>query len=300
MDKGRARFVLGSFRPNGADASVEDFAEALGLAAKDRELGEWLVNERAFDAIFAESLAKLILPDGLRDTVLLAMLEDGEGMPHVSGTADESMAKGVSAIEIPSGLRERVLVAMERSKETPAAIFNWARFALPTAAAAGIMLALYFSRPDSSTVETPMLVADPTLSAEGVQAGFVRVFESPIFSLDDTTENDPRTLVAHLRSKGLPCGGSGWPPGLKDRNGRGCRELTINGKKGSLICFDVDDAGTVHLVIFRKTDFGDALPAMAQPDLRQDGDWARASWEHEKYAFTLIGRTDSEHLAALF
>ncbi len=39
MDKERAKFVLQSFRPDGADVDDIDFAEALVLATKDRELG---------------------------------------------------------------------------------------------------------------------------------------------------------------------------------------------------------------------------------------------------------------------
>ena len=50
MDKEQARFILRSFRPDGADVNDQDFAEALALATANRELGEWLAAERAFDA----------------------------------------------------------------------------------------------------------------------------------------------------------------------------------------------------------------------------------------------------------
>ena len=53
MDKEQAKFILQSFRPDGADAQDPDFAEALALAAQDRELGDWLASERAQDAAFA-------------------------------------------------------------------------------------------------------------------------------------------------------------------------------------------------------------------------------------------------------
>ena len=70
MDKEQARFVLRSFRPDGADGSDRDFAEALALATADRELGEWLAAERAFDAEFARALASIELPENLRDEIL--------------------------------------------------------------------------------------------------------------------------------------------------------------------------------------------------------------------------------------
>ena len=50
MDKEQARFILQSFRPDGADAKDPDFAEALAVAAEDRELGDWLAAERALPA----------------------------------------------------------------------------------------------------------------------------------------------------------------------------------------------------------------------------------------------------------
>ena len=70
MDRDQAKFILSSFRPDGADADSEDFTEALRLAAADREVGEWLARERALDAEFAGALSKLSLPDDLRDEIL--------------------------------------------------------------------------------------------------------------------------------------------------------------------------------------------------------------------------------------
>ena len=59
MDKEQARFILRSFRPDGADARDPDFTEALELAMEDRELGDWLANERAFDTAFSQALQTL-------------------------------------------------------------------------------------------------------------------------------------------------------------------------------------------------------------------------------------------------
>jgi len=47
MDKEKAQFILTSFRANGKDSADADFQEALKLAVEDRELGEWLADERA-------------------------------------------------------------------------------------------------------------------------------------------------------------------------------------------------------------------------------------------------------------
>ena len=53
MDKEQAKFILESFRPDGADAHDETFAAALQLAVEDRDLCEWLTHERSTDAKFA-------------------------------------------------------------------------------------------------------------------------------------------------------------------------------------------------------------------------------------------------------
>ena len=70
MDKEQAKFILQSFRPDGADAQDPDFADALAVAAEDRELGEWLAEERAQDASFAAALASVEIPEALRENIL--------------------------------------------------------------------------------------------------------------------------------------------------------------------------------------------------------------------------------------
>ena len=70
MDKYNARFVLQSIRPNGADATEPEFAEALEAARIDPELGSQFAAEQAMDRIIASKLAALPVPDGLCDSIL--------------------------------------------------------------------------------------------------------------------------------------------------------------------------------------------------------------------------------------
>lgn len=298
MDKERARFVLRSFRPDGADSQDVDFAEALGLATSDRELGEWLMRERAFDAEFAEALARVELPEGLREKVFLAMVQDSGGFPKADSKMDASMISALAEIKVPAGLRENVIEAMERTAKVERGAFGWKRVGIPIAAAAGIALAFILvdgGKPNDTVtwVNNPDRVA-----VEALQAGFVRLYESPIFSLDQEAKEMPH-LISYLREKGLPCGGGYLPPGLEGMKSLGCRELVIDGKRGSLICFDTDN-GTVHLVIFRRTDVSDELPEMDHPVIEQSGDWAKACWRKEKYAFSLMAMTDKTSLSRFF
>ncbi|MFD2256179.1 hypothetical protein ACFSSA_05800 [Luteolibacter algae] len=303
MDREKARFILRSFRPDGADANDADFAEALQLATSDRELGEWLVRERAFDVEFAESLARVELPAGLRADVLLAMVQSGSEYPRKNTDQDERMMDAMASISVPEGLRDRILVSMEKTEKVVKADFNWSRFGIPLAAVAGIVLALVLmiDRSDSQGSSNPGVIAENQTSAptaEAVQASAISTIESPIFSLDEMNQNQ-RVLVSHLRARGLPCGELNLPESLLALKGLGCRELVIDGRKGSLICLD-DKNGEIHLVIFRRSDVEGDLPTVDHPNIYQSGNWARASWANEKYAYSLIAMRSDDDLRAFF
>ncbi len=297
MDREKAKFVLQSFRPDGADSQDIEFAEALQIATEDRELGEWLVRERAFDAEFAEALARVDLPEGLRENILLSMVQDGRDFPKVDMAEEGKWIAAIATIEVPEGLRERVIMAMDQTATVHKADFGWKRFGIPLAAAAGIAMAFVLMR--ETPAEPDAVVSnDGRVPVEAVAASFVRTVESPIFSLDKMSGETPQ-LVSYLRGKGLPCGQGYLPPGLKDSKGLGCRELVIDGVRGSLICFDEKD-GTVHLVIFRKSDLKGNLPGISQPQIEQSGDWAKASWEEDNYVFTMMGMRDKSKFEDFF
>lgn len=296
MDKEQARFILRSFRPDGADVNDKDFAGALALAMEDRELGEWLADERAFDATFAQALASIKLPETLRRDILGCLAGEHGDFPHAEDMRDAALIGAFASIQPPPALREEILAAMDRTTQcTRVKKPVWQRLAMPLAAAAGVMLAFFLTMrndaPSSPKNAGPVPV-------DVVQAGFIRTFESPLFSLDEQRE-DHRELIATLKTRKLPCPGC-LPPGLANVKGIGCRELVIDGKSGSLICFDERENGIVHLVIFRREDVCGKLPTRDHPEFAKKGHWAAARWEDEHNIFILIGNTDIEKLAALF
>lgn len=295
MDKEQARFILRSFRPDGADVEDQDFAEALGLAMENRELGEWLAQERALDASFASALSSVALPASLREDILGCLAGERGDYPQAEDGRDAAMIGALASIQPPPALREELLAAMDRTalagrERKP----FWKRTAVPLAAAAGVALAFLLTRNEAP----PSLATNGPLPVDVVQAGFIRTFESPLFSLDETRD-DHQLLIENLKSRKLPCPGC-LPPGLVDVRSVGCRELIIDGKRGSLICFDVRDAGVVHLVIFRREDVSGELPPRDHPAFAQNGCWAAARWEDDRNVFILIGNTDIRKLAALF
>lgn len=297
MDKERAKFVLQSFRPDGADVGDDDFAEALKLATMDRDLGEWLVKERAFDAEFAECLAHVKLPQGLRESVLLAMVQSGSGFPKLEQENDRAMVEGLANIKVPEELRSRILESMERTKIVEMRPASWMRFAMPAAAAAGVVMAFVFLMDQPKDGNFPNLTKNQ-ITVDAVQASFVGMYQTPGFSLEKRG-TDQHDLVSYLRGKELPCGGMKFPKGLESMKGLGCREIVVGEKKGSLICFG-EQEGIVHLIIFRRNDVEGELPSVDHPVISQSGEWAQACWANEKYAYTMLSKSQSTEIKELF
>lgn len=297
MDKEQARFILRSFRADGADVDNRDFAEALAMAARDRDLGEWLAAERAFDASFAAALESIELPQSLRDDILGCLAANRSDFPQAEDAHDTAMIGVLASIQAPPALRGQILMAMERSRSLGVPRKStWRRLAIPLAAAAGITVALLVTR--DNTVNKIIASNDAPIPVDVVQAGFIRAYESPIFSLD-MQRSEHRELVNHLKSRKLPCP-SCMPPGLANVIGIGCRELIIDGKRGSLICYDERENGVVHLVIFRREDVTGDIPDRKRASFSQHGHWAAARWGDDKHVFILIGATDVGKMSQLF
>ncbi len=302
MDKEQARFILRSFRPDGADAEDPDFTEALKLATENRDLGEWLASERAFDASFAEALGTVDLPETLREDIMACLAAERGDFPQAEDANDAAWIGALASIQPPAALRDQVLAAMDRtlSMEIPVArkISRFRRAAIPLAAAAGIALAFLATRPAESVAQ------NNAVPIEVVKAGFLRAYESPSFDLEEKRQ-DPEALMVHLREKGLPCPACPPCPGCLPRaflefEGIGCRELVIDGKQGSLLCFRTENDGVVHLVIFRRDDVSGEFPGKANPHFTQEGRWSSARWEKGGNVYLVLGSCKIGKLEKLF
>lgn len=297
MDKEQARFILRSFRPDGADAGDQDFAQALKLALENRELGEWLASERAFDAAFADALTSVDLPKHLREDILACLAVERGDFPQAADATDAEWIGALASIQAPATLRADVLAAMDRTATAkPVAkgrISIFRRAAIPLAAAAGIALAFLVTRPAGPT---PLAANKIPISA--VQAGFVRAYESLLFRLE-TKSPQHVALIQHLKGKNLPCP-TCLPPGLGNMAGLGCRELVIDGKRGSLICFKRGADGVVHMVIFRREDLDGSFPDITRPEFARNGQWASARWQDDDNVFLLLEKGQGNKLTALF
>jgi len=302
MDKEKAKFQLGSFRPDGADAGDQDFAEALKLAAEDRELGEWLTAERAQDAVFAMALGSIEAPAALRDSILGIENASLGGVPQAETEVDAWMIGSLASMRAPDELRGRILASMATSDQTRKAGNRtawWRKAAWPTAAAAGVALAFAFTM-DRGGENLPVASIQPsnTVPVDVVQASFIRTFESPLFGFEEHRQPH-RELEKILEKQKLPCA-KRLPPGLIGAQGEGCRELVVDGKRGSLVCFDEPVNGRVHLVIFKRADVCGELPTRDHPALSQNGPWSVARWIDGDQVYVLLGSRPMEKLASLF
>lgn len=296
MDKEQARFILRSYRPDGSDGRDPEFAEALKLAHEDIELGQWLANERTFDAAFAAALAEVKLPVALCKNILTGLTIERGDIPQAADALDGAIIGALASIQPPAALRSELLAAMKTTssggQQQP---WVWRRAAIPLVAAAGIALAFFVTGRET----THALARTAPLPADVVETGFIRAFESPLFSLDEKRA-DHRMLVAHLQEHKLPCPCC-LPRGMANIKGIGCRELVINGKTGSLICYDDQENGVVHLVIFRREDVSGEFPDHEAPEVSQHGLWTVASWAHDEKVFMLLSNhTSVAKLADLF
>lgn len=296
MDKEQARFILSSFRVGGADSADPGFADALQLADADPELGQWLASERAFDAAFAAALVRVPLPEPLRKHILDHLAIERGDVPAPADALDAAAMGALAEIQPPPALRVQVLAAMERSARVGRPRrWGWRRLAIPLAAAAGIALA-WGIFPKSEPQQT---VAAPLLGVEVVECESLRAFENPGVTLDTDRESH-QVLIRHLKEWKLPDPGC-LPRGLANVKGIGCRELEIDGKLGTIICFDERDNGVVHLVIFQRQDVGSKLPQGGQPELTHHGKWSVARWADAERVFVLFGdHTNLNQLSALF
>ena len=300
MDKERARFILQSFRPDGADAQDPDFAEALTAAAADRELGGWLARERAQDAAFAAALADVEIPEDLRDTILNVL--NGEMVEGDFTSMDAEFVGALASVRPPDGLRDQILAAMEVERtggsvaDAPRRTMAWLRTAsIAAAVALGAFLAFQVTGGPSSN--NGSLAA---LTPAGVEREAINVLNAS-FSLDRKTADHSKAF-AFLAEKDLPIP-KDLPAGLKGVPTLGCKVLKLDGHKASLVCFQVK-GNVLHLVVMDLDDvtgeFGELADAKGGCRQCPVTGWSRSSWTDDERAFMLLGKVKPDEMAQAF
>ena len=281
MDNEQARFLLRSFRPDGADAGSKEFAEALKLAAESRELGEWLAQERAEDAAFAEALNDVPIPESLRDEIFAVLEYDGQ-----QTDADESLESlfmgGLHAITPPEGLREQILASMDveqaarteevaDNKVTDISTWRWLSVAAVAAAVAvaafiapsfgdvagndGDKIAHHVQKDFSPNVTQPAIRQVAVRSATFEMATKLTTLEMIDLKTDLSSKHDAMSYLKENKSP-VP---DRLPPGLENAELVGCRNMYLeSGQPVSLLCFKKEGVGMVHLIALDTKNISDA------------------------------------------
>ena len=299
MDKEQAQFILQSFRPDGADASDADFAEALELATRDRELGAWLASERSADADFAAALSQLEIPEQLRQEVLSVMHGEQDRDPSLDLAMDAAFQHGLADVEPPEGLRDQILTAMHvqqgQAKVTAMPnkkTSNVRRFFQLTAVAAALVLGAFLAVQMTQDKEDARLASHDVQQAAGALLNANFKFDQKSQNLDN--------INTWLVSNDLPAP-ERLPAQLRKMKSLGCKKIMLAGDKvASLVCFAESNGGSVHLVIIRNEDVEDtALPTMDKV-MENDcyhcpkTDWNVVRWKDDEQTYILMARHDKE------
>lgn len=85
--------------------------------------------------------------------------------------------------------------------------------------------------------------------------------------------------------------------GLKDLPGLGCRVLSWEDQKVTLICFRKMGAKEIHLFVADRSAF--SVPPPVSPEFAKEGEWMTASWSRGDRVYMLAGVGDRENIARL-
>lgn len=70
MTSQQAKEILLLYRPGTSDATDPDVAEALALASRDPQIGDWLAQHCAFQSALQANLRRIPVPDGLKEQIV--------------------------------------------------------------------------------------------------------------------------------------------------------------------------------------------------------------------------------------
>ena len=315
MDKEKAQFILTSFRANGRDSADTDFQEALKLAVENRELGEWLADERAEDAKFAAALNEIEIPDDLRLNLLALMNGDAVEDPQLHQEMDQMLSSALADVQPPVGLRDQILAAMEVetkevvAQETPAevitGVFNRKKWINVAAVAAAVALGVFFAFQVNSVDEQ-----QAPLASYEVQQSAGQLLNTS-FSLDMKNDNSTY-LSSWLKEQDLPSPANvgDLPPGLQKLPSMGCKKIDLPGEEqASLICYLTEAKKSLHLIVVRNDVVNDKdLPTLENVNAKNCyhcplTDWNAVRWRDKENTYILMsksGASQKEDLVQYF
>ena len=317
MDREQAQFVLQSFRPDGADASDADFAEALQLAAQDRVLGEWLADERAADAAFAAALGEVEIPEALRQQILAVIRGEEGAKPEPDEAMDSVLMDAVGELQPPRGLREQILAAMhvqqgqtgeaaqdvsDHAAQTGNVMVGWFNgWSRVAAVAAAVVIGAFvaFQVTTNHPEVTTSHAADGLVESYQVQHHAGNIIDASFRS--DVEGVDAEGVSNWMVSRNLTTPSS-IPQRLRAIDGLGCKEIRLpGGQRAAIICFHEKGRSPLYLVIVNNDYVRDrALPAMTEVTTKDcyhcpETKWNVARWRDASNTYILLAKKAAAH-----
>jgi hypothetical protein len=259
-----ASFLLGAWRPNGADSSNPEFSEALAQAGRDPILKQWFEDQREFDSAIATRLQSLPVPADLRSRIL-------------------------------TGAR----VSRPAPWYTPRRLWAIAAMFLLFAA-----LRLWFSLRSPHPSESQYANSLPSAqispgSADQWQDEALAALAGLVSGRENFDARSPRVaeLEQRLRASGSPVTGD-LPAALQRLASLGCKTVNWHGHPISIICFHGPDGQMVHLAMTSRSGLDNPPPGASPVYAIRDG-WRTATWTQGDMAFMLVTKAPESQLRTL-
>jgi hypothetical protein len=187
-------------------------------------------------------------------------------------------------VPVPPTLRETILAGAKFSHPRR----WWARSRIWAAAAAVALLAALGAFWQMKSARLDTWQTDSLAVLDSIEKGA---------ALLDTENAQPAHLVNWLREHAAPAPAA-IPPALAASPSFGCKTIDSNGRKISLICFNLGGADQAHLFTTSRTGLRIAPPDK-QPIFRHMRHWNLASWSSGGDVHMLATQMDETRLRAL-
>ena len=195
---------------------------------------------------------------------------------------DEKVSTAL-AVSVPADLRANIL---EAATPRPGKVVRWLVPALLSAAACVVIgWALLWPVRD----DMPEWQAVSLAEIARVEYGL---------SLVDHHSKDLSVIKTSLAGDHSPVP-QRLPEGLKSLPVLACKCIQVNGRRASMICFNLNDGAEAHLIVMDNTEM-EELPPEQVPQFLQSKHWSMASWSGRPQSFLLATTGDLKTLKKLF
>jgi len=204
-----ASFVLGACRPNGADATDPEFAEALVQAGHDPALKAWFDEQRRTDTAIAARL---------------------------------------KSVPVPADLRSRILTGGKVSRPQPwfSTRHFWAIAAMITVF---VGLASWYTGMRRASNVSGQLAGTPRPASEFQDQAMATLSQLVAGKTTfDAQSPKVADLQQWLHARGAPVAAN-LPASVQQLASLGCKTISWNGHSASLICFHGPNGELVHLAM---------------------------------------------------